>query len=63
MTSLNDLCARDICDSVLNDLAKNRRISSLAEDAQEIQALTMDDVRNLLRWFKPERRWTLITKP
>jgi predicted Zn-dependent peptidase len=60
---MTDLKARDLCENALDELARDQKISSLAEDAREIENLTMDDVRSLLRWLKPERRWTLITKP
>jgi len=55
--------ARDICDGALKDLANHQSISSLAEDARDIEALTMDDIRKLLQWLKPERRWTCVTTP
>lgn len=55
--------ARDLCEGATDELASHQKISSLAEDAREIAELTMDDVRGLLRWLKPERRWTVITKP
>jgi predicted Zn-dependent peptidase len=58
-----DPSAKGICENAMNDLADKQRISSLAEDARDIENLTMDDIRGLLKWLKPERRWTGITTP
>ena len=58
-----DESGKDICDNALDDLARYQRIVPLAEDAKNIERVTMTDIRNLLKWLQPERRWTLITKP
>jgi predicted Zn-dependent peptidase len=60
---ITDSTGKDVCDVVLDDLANYQRIISLKEDMNNIEQVTMDDIRNLLRWLKRERRWTLITRP
>ncbi len=58
-----DPTGRGICDNALEDLANYQRIISLAEYRENIERVTMSDIRSLLQWLKPERRWTLIGKP
>lgn len=57
-----DPTGRDICDGALDDLADEQRIISLAEYGNNIEQVTMNDIRNLLQWLRPEQRWTLITR-
>jgi predicted Zn-dependent peptidase len=54
---------RGICDGALYDLADNQRIITLAEIRDDLERVTMGDVRSTLQWLRPERRWTLITRP
>jgi predicted Zn-dependent peptidase len=58
-----DKNGKNICDDVLSDLAHHQRIISLAEYANDIERVKMTDVCDLMKWLRPERRWTLITKP
>jgi hypothetical protein len=58
-----DQTGRDIRDGALDDLAKNHRIISFSEYEDDIERVTMDDIRNLLKWLSPGRRWTLIESP
>lgn len=58
-----DPTGKGICDGALDDLADEQRIISLAESGNDLERVTMEDVRNVLQWLRPERRWTLITKP
>lgn len=58
-----DLTGRDICDIALDDLTDEQRIVPLVECRNDIERVTMDDIRNLLQWLRPEMRWTFITKP
>lgn len=58
-----DPTGQGICDGVLDDLADNQRIVSLAEYGNDIERVTMSDIRNLLQWLRLERRWTLIMRP
>ncbi len=60
---MNDRMGRGIRDACLNDLADCHRIISLTEYDKELKAMEMSDIRNLLQWIRPERRWTLIRKP
>ncbi len=53
----------DVCDNALRDLTTHQRIISLAEIGDDLECITMGDVRNLLQWLRPEQRWTLITRP
>jgi predicted Zn-dependent peptidase len=54
---------RGVCDGALTDLADNQRIISLTEWSDDIEKVTMSDIHNLLQWFRPEQRWTLIIQP
>jgi len=58
-----DPTGRSICDGALDGLAQYHRIISLAEIGNDLERVTMSEVRNLLQWLRPERRWTLITQP
>ncbi|MBI4709103.1 MAG: insulinase family protein [Candidatus Portnoybacteria bacterium] len=58
-----DPTGKGVCDGALDDLADHHRIISLAEIGEDKERVTMDDVRNALQWLRPERRWTLITRP
>lgn len=58
-----DPTGKGICDGALDDLAEDQRIISLAEIGNDLERVTMSDVLNLLQWLRPERRWTLITRP
>jgi predicted Zn-dependent peptidase len=58
-----DQSAKSVCEGAMDDLAKRQKILSLADDDRDLRRLTMDDVRALLKWLKPERRWTGITIP
>lgn len=58
-----DPTGEGICNGALDDLAEDQRIISLAEIGDDLEGVTMTDVRNALQWLRPERRWTLITRP
>lgn len=58
-----DFTGRGLCDDALEDLGRYQRILSLAEYLENIKRVNMSDIRNLLQWFKPQRRWTVIGKP
>ncbi len=58
-----DPSGKGIRDNCLNDLANYHRIVSLAEETREMEALQMSDIRQILPWLRPERRWTLIRRP
>jgi len=54
---------RGVQDAAADDLADVGRIVSMTEFGKEVEAVEMSDVRALLSWIRPERRWTLIKKP
>lgn len=60
---MTDPTGKGICDGALDDLAEDQRIISLKEIGDDLERVTMSDVRNILQWLRPERRWTLITRP
>ena len=62
-TSMIDVTGKGVCEDALDDLTYRQRIISLAEVTHDLASVTMNDIRELLRWLRPERRWTLITRP
>ena len=60
---MTDPTGKGICDGALDDLAEDQRIISLKEIGDDLERATMNDVRGVLQWLRPERRWTLITRP
>lgn len=52
-----------VCNATVNELADYNRIISLTEYGRELEALKMSDIRDMLKWLRPEQRWTLINKP
>ena len=58
-----DPTGRGVCDGALSDLTVAQRIISLAEYERDIREVTMKDILRLLDYLRPEKRWTLITKP
>ena len=58
-----DPTGKGICDGALEDLADDHRIISIAEIIRDLERVTMGDIRSLLRYLRPERRWTLIVRP
>lgn len=60
---MTDRTGKDICDGALDDLAEDRRIIPLAEIGSDLERVTMSDIRGVLQWLRPERRWTLIVRP
>ncbi len=58
-----DTTAAGVRDSAMNELIGHQRIRSLAEDLRSFEQVSMTDVRNVLDWLRPDRRWTQITQP
>ncbi|HRY31062.1 MAG TPA: pitrilysin family protein [Candidatus Paceibacterota bacterium] len=58
-----DLTARELCDDAIADLDVYQRVITLAEYCEAVNRVTMDDIRDILRWLRPARRWTLIVRP
>ncbi len=62
-TLMVDLSCSQFCGDVVNTLTRRQRIISLAEYREELEKVTMDDIRDVLDWLRREQRWTLIVKP
>lgn len=62
-TLMADPNGQGLCGCAIEDLVQYQRIISFAEYREDIKRITMSDVRSLLQYLRPERRWTLITKP
>jgi len=60
---MTDPTGKGIRDGALDDLAEDQRIMSLKEIGDDLEHVTMSDVRGVLQWLRPDRRWTLITRP
>lgn len=58
-----DLSAEDLCGKASSEVACFHRIITNSEDDEMIRKVTMDDIRKLLHYLRPENRWTLIIKP
>lgn len=58
-----DLTGREVCEEALEDLAYGYQIDSVTETMGEISRTRMDSVRSILKWLRPELRWTLISRP
>lgn len=55
--------AAGISGGALDDLITDSKIRTLTEYRENMERVTMDDVREVLQWLTPDRRWTLITRP
>ncbi len=60
---MRDPTGRGVRDAVMDDLVIHNRIVSLAEYEKDLRAVTMDDIRRILSWLRPEQRYTFIRKP
>lgn len=60
---MQDPNGRQVRDGVMSDLESHQRIKTLVEIEEEITIVTAEDVSNVLKWLKPERRWTRISRP
>lgn len=58
-----DLADKDICDEALRDLGKYQKIISLKEISDNVECLTMINIKDVIRWLQPKQRWTLIVRP
>jgi predicted Zn-dependent peptidase len=58
-----DLTAEDLCDSVSNDLMTKQRIITHTEFLADLQATSLEDIKNILNWLESKRRWTGILIP
>jgi predicted Zn-dependent peptidase len=58
-----DLTANDVRGGAMSDLCEYQRITSYAEDYSGLMSVTMDSVRNVLEYLRPERRWTILRVP
>ena len=58
-----DLTGEQLCKRVFDQLIFHDRIIKSSEIMSEMKAVTMGEVVSLLKWLKPERRWTMISRP
>ena len=58
-----DETGKSVCDGALDDLVEEQRIITLKEIGSDFERVTMNDIRDVLQWLQPERRWTLIIRP
>lgn len=52
-----------LCGQAVDELIKGNKITTVQEDVDNFEKVTMESVCNLLPWLIPQRRWTLIEKP
>ena len=60
---MRDWGIKALRNGAMQDLENFQRIITLSEYGRMLQTMTIDDIRGLLPWICPERRWTLICKP
>lgn len=60
---MTDPNGRSICDGALDSLTENQRIKSLREVSDDLNRITMSDIRDTLQWLRLEQRWTLVVRP
>lgn len=58
-----DITGADLCEKAMMQLAHHEHIVPLEESRSGMERVTMGDVRTMLAWLKPARRWTLIVRP
>jgi predicted Zn-dependent peptidase len=61
--SLLDPTGKGIRNDAVGELADYHRIITLEEAMVMIEKKNMDDIRAILPWLEPARRWTLLTRP
>lgn len=60
---LVDIDGKSLRDNALSDVAACHRIVTLGEWLDGVEQTTMQDIREALKWIRPERRWTCIARP
>lgn len=58
-----DCNGQGIRNGAMDDLAYHHRIITISDVHHRLEQLTMDNVRDALHHFQPERRWTLMIFP
>lgn len=58
-----DVSGDDVCDDAMDDVGRFDKIVSVKEMMASYQSVTMEDVREILSYLRPERRWTAISHP
>jgi predicted Zn-dependent peptidase len=58
-----DLTASDVRSGAIADLCVKQRISSNMEDHSHLLAVNLDDMRKVIEYLRPERRWTFLRVP
>ncbi|MBL7053160.1 MAG: insulinase family protein [Candidatus Portnoybacteria bacterium] len=58
-----DISGKRLCNNALADLNHEQRIISARETIEDCKRITMDNVREVFSYLKPERRWTSLSYP
>lgn len=58
-----DVSGDDVCDDAMDDVGRFDKIVSVKERMASYQVITMEDIREVLSYLRPERRWTAISHP
>jgi predicted Zn-dependent peptidase len=59
----DDPNVQSVAENALSDIFSHGRIKSLAEETQDAERVSMDDIRRLVTFLSPERRRTCIRLP
>jgi hypothetical protein len=58
-----DLSAEDLSNSIGNDLMTKHRIITHTEFFDDLQNTSLNNIKEILKWLEPKRRWTGILTP
>jgi len=61
--SMFDVSGGDVCNCAMADVGHFDKIISAKEMMAANQSVTMEDIREVLSYLRPERRWTKISHP
>lgn len=61
--SMTDVSAGQVFHQAAGHLIGEGRIVPLRDSVRIVEDLTMDDIREVLTWLAPEKRWTSILRP
>ena len=57
------MTGRALRDNVMKQLGTEQVFTTSTEDKLIISSVSLDDVREVLKWFAPNRRRTVLTVP
>ncbi len=58
-----DMTGRALRDNVMNQLQTDHLFTTSTEDNHRISLVTLEDIREVMKWFAPHRRRTVLTVP